>query len=153
MTSDKPPKLKRRRPIAFWIAVAIGTWGVLYPLSFGPACWLDSSRKPGAKAATACKALNTFYYPIIDLVRGLDNDIGDLILGYAKLHAADGRQAEVAVLGPPGSRTGKTWLVWFRRDLRPGVWLNATPTPDFEDRESVDAPAPNSGQKPQSASN
>jgi hypothetical protein len=74
--------------------------------------------------------LNTFYYPIINLVHRLDNEVGDKILGYAELFGAKDRKAFVAVLGPPGARFGKSWLVWHRRDLTPGGWLNATPLPD-----------------------
>jgi hypothetical protein len=135
--SETPPTKKRRRPYSFWVAVVIATAGVLYPLSFGPACWLDSRRNPELKSTTVSKPLNIFYHPIIDVVQRLDNENGDLILRYAQLFAADGRQAHVAVLGRPGARTGTAWLVWFRRDLRAGPWLLSTPLPDVDARVPV----------------
>jgi hypothetical protein len=91
------------------------------------------------------KPLNVFYHPIISLVQRLDNVNGDLILRYAQLFAADGRQAHVAVLGLPGARKGTAWLVWFRRDLRPGPWLLSTPIPDGEARVPVKPPGMNPG--------
>jgi hypothetical protein len=139
--SDTPPRKKRRRPYSFWVAVVLVASGVLYPLTFGPACWLDSRRNPDAKSTTASKSLNRFYHPIIDFVQRLDDENGDMILWYAQLFAADGRQAHVAVLGLPGAGTGTAWLVWFRRDLRPGPWLYSTPLPDGEAREPVKPPA------------
>jgi hypothetical protein len=148
--SDKPPKIKRRRPFIFWVALVIITCGIVYPLSFGPACWLDSRRIPESKAVTASKSLNAFYYPIIDLVHRLDNDVGDKILLYAELFAADERQAQVAVLGPRGARTGKTWLVWIRRDLRPGPWINATLIPDKNDGAAAGPRAPGPDDTPES---
>jgi len=71
-----------------------------------------------------------FYYPVINLQHRLDNEVGDRILWYAELCAPEDRRAHVVVLGPPGARFGESWLVWYRRDLRPGLWLNATPLPD-----------------------
>jgi hypothetical protein len=139
--SETPPAKKRRRRYSFWVTVVLATSGVLYLLSFGPACWLDSRRNPELKSTTVSKPLNIFYHPLIEAVHRLDNENGDLILRYAQLFAADGRQAQVVVLGPPGARTGTAWLVWFRRDLRPGPWLLSTPLPDVEASVSVKPPA------------
>ena len=122
--------INRRERWAKWALAAAGSLPMLYVVSFGPACWLDSRRKPEAKAVTVSKSLNTFYYPIINMVQRLDNDVSDKILFYAELFAADERQAQIAVLGSPGERTGVTWLIWFRRDLQAGPWLRTTPTPD-----------------------
>lgn len=150
MMSDKPPKIKRRRPFVFWVILMIVTWGTLYPLSFGPACWLDSRRKPEANAVTASKWLNTFYHPIIKLIHGLDNSGGDAILRYAELFAAEGRQVQTVTLGPPGTRFGTAWLVWFPRGVTAGPWLCATPTPDYEDRQILNPPAANPDAPPES---
>ena len=130
--SDTPPPQKRRRSFGFWASVTILIPGILYPLSFGPACWLDSQRQRESNAVTVSKRLNTFYYPIISVVQRLDNGVGDMILWYAELFAADGRRAHVAPLARPGSTTGSTWLVWIRRDWRPAPGNLPKPRSDDE---------------------
>jgi hypothetical protein len=130
--SEKPPKKRRERPFAFWIGVVILAGGVLYPLSFGPACWLDSRRNSNAISTTSSRLFSTVYRPIVDVIAGLDNEFSDAVLGYAGLFAANSRRAQYACLGPPGSRTGTMWLVSYPRDLKPGAWLLSTPTPDRE---------------------
>jgi hypothetical protein len=122
--------VSRRERWAKWTLATAASLPVLYFASFGPACWLDSRREFEAKAVTVSRPLNSFYYPIISLVQRLDNDVGDRILWYAQLFAPEDRRAHVAVLARPGARTGSRWLVWHRRDLRPGPWLSATPIPD-----------------------
>lgn len=137
---EAAPIKKRRRPFIFWAAVVIVSGGVVYPVSFGPACWLDSRRNPEADSTTVSRPLNNFYRPIIELIARLDNEFSDAVLWYAELFAADGRRAQYATLGPPRSQKGTIWLVWHRRDLKPGAWLISTPTPDREEAAAVDAP-------------
>ncbi|HLJ12208.1 MAG TPA: hypothetical protein VKU82_13525 [Planctomycetaceae bacterium] len=150
-TKDEIAPIKRqRRPFLFWVAVVVVSWAILYPLSFGPACWLDSRRKPEAASTTVSRPLNVFYRPIIEQIARFDNEFSDVVLGYAELFAADGRRAQYATLGPPGSQNGTVWLVWHRRDLRPGAWLSSTPTPDRESAATVDSPGPTSGAAPES---
>ncbi len=109
------------------------SFAVLYPISFGPVCWLDSLRNRKAKSLAMSKPLNVFYAPIANAVQQLDNGMSDMILSYGRLFAADGRQLDVAVLAEsPGDRFGTPWFVWFDRGLRVGPWLNSTPRPDQE---------------------
>jgi len=122
--------INRRERWAKWSLATLACLPVLYVVSFGPACWLDSRRKPDAKSVAVSRPLNTLYYPIINLQHRLDNEVGDRILQYAELFAPEDRRAFVAVLAPPGARFGESWLIWYRRDLRPGPWLSATPLPD-----------------------
>jgi len=142
------PTRKRRRPFIFWAAVVIVSGGVLYPLSFGPACWLDSRRNAEADSTTVSRTLRIFYRPIIEVIARLDNEFSDAVLWYAELFADNGRRAQYVTLGPPGSQNGTIWLVWHRRDLRPGAWLISTPTPDREAASSLDAPASTPGALP-----
>lgn len=137
---EATPIQKWRRPFIFWAAVVIVSGGVVFPLSFGPACWLDSRRNPEARSMTVSRSLNTFYRPIIELISRLDNGFSDAVLWYAELFAADGRRAQYATLGLPGTQSGTLWLVWHRRDLNPGPWLTSTPNPDAAS-DSIRPPA------------
>ena len=83
--------INRRERRAKWALATLVSLPVLYVVSFGPACWLDSRRKPEAKSVTVSRPLNMFYFPIINLVHRLDNDVGDRILWYAELFGAEDR--------------------------------------------------------------
>lgn len=108
-----PPIRKRRRPFIFWVAVPSVVFAVLYPISFGPACWLDSLRQPEANAVAMSWPLNVLYAPIAHTVTQLDNNDSDDILRFGSFFAAGGRRLELRVLARPGERRGKVWFVWF----------------------------------------
>jgi hypothetical protein len=58
MTTD------RKKPgVAFWATVALVVVLVVYPLSFGPACWLDSRT---LLPAWSVRFLRSFYSPMLD---------------------------------------------------------------------------------------
>ena len=69
---------------AFWTTVALVTLLVVYPLSFGPACWIASRTNAGAEWLPIC------YRPIVS---GLSNDrprLTAVIQWYSRLGAARG---------------------------------------------------------------
>jgi hypothetical protein len=127
---NPPPTKKRRRPFLFWIVAGIVAYAILYPLSFGPVCWLDSLRQPDAESLAMSRPLNTFYMPILHTEWQLDNSFGDAILRYGDLFAAGGRRLETRVLARPGANRGKRWFVWFGKGAVNPPALNQDDMPD-----------------------
>lgn len=82
------PRRRRSRSFGFWAAVVLVTGGVLYPLSFGPACWIASrssilpDKDTGALPAPAW--LNAAYRPLLYAIVRLPF-LGGPISSYASL--------------------------------------------------------------------
>jgi hypothetical protein len=79
----------RKKPGAvFWIVVVLIAVFVVYPLSFGPACWV-CSRVPGAVALW--EIADFFYAPILRVWwSGDPGTISDSIAWYANVGADGG---------------------------------------------------------------
>lgn len=69
----------RKKPgVAFWATVVVVVVLVAYPLSFGPACWINRGTGSGGKA------ICTVYYPIL-WAANRSTVIDDAFLWYARL--------------------------------------------------------------------
>jgi hypothetical protein len=87
--------------IGFWITATLAGL-LLYPLSFGPACWF------GERNGIGTAAIATAYCPIIWLASSNKGPAARAILWYAKIGASP--RAEPFV-----SPTGKVrWLYFWR---------------------------------------
>jgi hypothetical protein len=85
MTSRKKPG------VAFWATVVPVVVLVLYPLSFGPACWINC-RSDWIGSGT----LSRLYRPTIRLAEGNGGDaVSKVILWWANLGASEGSLAVV----------------------------------------------------------
>jgi hypothetical protein len=75
--------MEHRKPtVGFWITVA--TAGLLlYPLSFGPACWF------GERNGIGTSTISTVYSPILWLASSNTGPAARVILWYAALGASD----------------------------------------------------------------
>jgi hypothetical protein len=90
-----------RTTAGFWAAVVVVSLLILYPLSFGPACWLHSrTAKGGAEMAV-------FYWPIGRILTA-HNHASELVSWYGCLAAEDG---EVGIGWSP--EDGPVWYVPF----------------------------------------
>jgi hypothetical protein len=75
----------RKKPgVAFWATVVMVAVLVLYPLSFGPACWA-SSRSGSLEIRETC---DRFYYPILWVWLHTPAPIDSAIEWYANVGAA-----------------------------------------------------------------
>jgi len=76
---------QQKMGFAFWAAIVIVSALVMYPLSFGPVCWITS------RANCSHEILTTIYQPV-HWVWGLnaENRVGHAIRWYVQLGAADG---------------------------------------------------------------
>jgi hypothetical protein len=81
---------ERKKPgVAFWAAVVVVAALVLYPLSFGPACWISSRLNLGAKLVPIIyRPVLRITYPDPWVTR--NNRVQILVLGYTRLFAAPG---------------------------------------------------------------
>jgi hypothetical protein len=92
MTSCKKPG------VAFWTTVAVVVVLVVYPLSFGPACWLDSR----LESERTQRALQAVYWPIGALA--VKSELAErAIRWYGELGMADG-SVEVIFASPGEAR-------------------------------------------------
>jgi hypothetical protein len=74
--------MNQHRPtVAFWIAAALAGL-LLYPLSFGPACWF------GERNGIGTATISTVYWPIICLASSNRGPAAKSILWYAKIGAS-----------------------------------------------------------------
>jgi hypothetical protein len=74
----------RTKPgMAFWATVVV-VMGLLYPVSFGPACWITSRCDHGAQFVTV------FYRPFLRLWQLGPRGLGGLVPRYAIVLAKDG---------------------------------------------------------------
>jgi hypothetical protein len=75
----------RKKPgVAFWATVVVVVVALLYPISFGPACWISSRLNAGTQAVTVV------YRPITwCLSDNYDGPLDNAVRWYAGLGAAD----------------------------------------------------------------
>jgi hypothetical protein len=77
--------MSERKPASgFWITVALVAVLVLYPLSFGPACWIVSRTNAGADWLPFC------YRPIITGLSIDRTSLSAVIQWYSRLGATQG---------------------------------------------------------------
>jgi hypothetical protein len=80
----------RRRGVGYWVIAGLATL-LAYPLSFGPACWVEVRRDgPPAMIPTS-----NVYYPIIWLANRSPR-IGGIMSWYANLGASEGSSVSFA---------------------------------------------------------
>ena len=71
--------------VAFWASVVVVvTMLVVYPLGFGPACWISSRAQPSGEAVSIA------YYPVIRLWRILPEPLKRVVTMYVVLGLPDG---------------------------------------------------------------
>lgn len=74
----------KKTGVAFWAAVVVVVVLVLYPLSFGPACWITSRLDRGADMVPV------LYHPFTSAMSPqTDTTIDSVIIWYAELGAAE----------------------------------------------------------------
>jgi hypothetical protein len=86
MTSRKKPG------VAFWATVVLTVLLVVYPLSFGPACWIASRSRPTAKltiGGNRIRMIGIVYWPILTLAWHTEMS-WDAVLWYSMVGAERG---------------------------------------------------------------
>jgi hypothetical protein len=95
----------RQKPgVAFWATVVV-VLALVYPVSFGPACWISSH------TGTAASMIPTAYKPIVatfgDAHANEPGAIGEWLMWYSMV----------------GARNGWTWMPWIiENDARSAGW-------------------------------
>jgi hypothetical protein len=89
----------RNQPgVAFWATVVVVV-ALIYPISFGPACWLMDRTRSGSRIVA------TLYRPMMALIAYGPLSISDAATEYANLFAHDRWAVEPVDLG---------WVKWNR---------------------------------------
>ncbi len=89
----------RKTPgVAFWATVVVVVVLVVYPLSFGPACWLATR---GASDSHGRTAVLYGYYPILWFANAVPEPVGQAVLSYAGWMASDGSSPGLLTDGTP----------------------------------------------------
>ena len=73
----------REKRVRTWIPVALIGALLLYPLSFGPACWIASRNKASGEAW-----VNKIYSPIVQNYRRFPDPVKSAIIAYGKFGSA-----------------------------------------------------------------
>jgi hypothetical protein len=74
----------RKQPgVVFWATVAVVVLLVLYPLSFGPACWLSIYLQPSGDV------VSIVYCPVLMLWEWGPNWLGEIIVEYGSLSGTE----------------------------------------------------------------
>jgi hypothetical protein len=96
---------QERPGAAFWATVVVASALLLYPLSFGPVCWITS------RADCSGRILTTIYQPILWVWgRHAEDAMGDAVRSYLRLGAAD----------------DWAWVGEYRRDSDGNEYLDET---------------------------
>lgn len=74
------PRVRKSRS---WISIAVLAVVVLYPLSFGPACWIYSRTYSKFHHASSSVFLDTVYYPIIWMQASGPRPVRSMIENYS----------------------------------------------------------------------
>jgi hypothetical protein len=106
---DAAPR-KRRRPFWFWGSIVLVAGGILYPLSFGPMCWMTAQTISPLGPVPQLRRLMIVYWPLGAMLKGSialpGSAIANPLLEYWIL-AGVGSNNMVLV---PTDPTGEDWI-------------------------------------------